>query len=144
MIVAESSLRLDVSDLGPISANDNILGHVRPLTGADLATILDEHGRAIGAALDEAAREHDLTDHPYSAASVVLLGLPELQRWIVWYGSDLKRQEVDTLQEGGSLITACAEVICTTKAEYTVESILELLIDGLREFSDHLARRGSR
>lgn len=128
----------------PASANDNVLGRVRPLTAQDMTAILDEHGPAIGAAIDDAAQHSDLSANPYRALSVVLLELPELQRWIVWYGSDLRRHEVDKLQEGGSLVAACAEVIGTTKAEYTVESVLELLLGKLWSCSQYLAERESR
>ena len=124
-------------------SNDNVLDHVRALTSEDMETILDEHGCAVGADIDKAASSGGFANNPLRAFSELLAASPELQRWIVWYGSSLKRAEVDSLQEGGSLLMACCEVIQATRRKYTTDSLRKALIENLREFSQYLTSGGS-
>ncbi|MBW6523281.1 hypothetical protein KZ810_07185 [Sphingomonas sp. RHCKR47] len=121
-----------------VSANDNISGNVHPLSAADMAAVIEEHGRDIGATIDRLARESDPADKPYKTFMEVLLALPELQRWVVWYGSDLKRQEVDQIEEGRKLFEACFQVVVSTRAGYSAECIAQVLLDSVREFSNYL------
>jgi hypothetical protein len=135
--------RMAASTLRPrASANDNVLEAARPLTRSDVEVIIDEHGAAIGLAVDQIAASGNGTISAFQIIHSVLLRMPELQRTIVWYGSDLKRPVVDVLKEGANLLAACAEVLSITRAEYD-DSIVRFVLLLLREHSTYLNREGA-
>jgi hypothetical protein len=128
----------------PVPANGNLLGNVRPLTGDDLKAIIEEHGTAIGAAIDQAGNDLGPGSNKALAFITIIWNLPELQRWIVWYGANLKSHEVDALSEHKELPEACLEVMCATRGDYTDDAFRRFFSEHLSEFSGYVANGGLR
>lgn len=122
-------------------ANDNTLGGVRPLAPEDVAIIAEEHALVLGCTVDQAVQYPECVNNYKNTILLVLEKFPELQRDIVWRGSWLKRPEVDRLQAGGSLFTACVEVIVETRAHYEAGELEEIVIAKLKRFSNYLRDR---
>lgn len=126
-----------------LAANDNALKWVRPLSVDDLEIILFENGPVLGSAVDGAARYEDYIASPSKAVALFISKMPDLQRSIVWRGSWLKEDEVKELQENGSLVVACSEVIKETVQSYDDEELHEIIREQLKPFSRYLRQKAS-
>lgn len=124
--------------------NTNHSGDVRALTGPDMKAIIDAHGPAIGAAIDQKAASFTPdSNRPLTLIDVVWT-LPELQRWIVCFGTSLKWQAALEMGECRQLPEACLEVMIATRAEYSDEAFLTFLTEHLSRHSEYVADGGLR
>jgi len=125
----------------PWPANDNVLANVRPLSLDDVTIILEENALILANAIDDAARYSEFRENPLKGAVLTIAHFSEIQRSIVWRGSWLKRREVDRLQEGGSLLVGCFEVLRETIAHCMPGELQEIIREHLRSYSKYLIER---
>ncbi len=123
----------------PIAANDNILRDARPLTADDVEIIVEDNKYVLAQAIDSMAAYKEYVDEPLKGATIVLQQMPQLQRSIVWYGSSLKRPDVDELSlYDGSLLKACLEVIQVTLVAYPPNAVEDFIKEKLTPISSYL------